>query len=214
MFAPLPGVHLLPSTGEFTYDTIAYLGARAGAPLTAINTFAAPGGAVTDYSLAIDQLQAAHPECGAVSIVCSWFADSENAAACQIYPSTTYIGGTFQQAAGGADVWRVSGLDQNSPGLIAIPSSGASFIYGGTPSDPSIVRCIRDLRARGLKAIFYPFILMTAPGRPWRGRIGYAPDMSAAATAAVASFLGAATPAQFAPDTANLSVTYAGAATD
>lgn len=67
------GVHLLPSTGEFTYDTVAYVGARLGASLSAINTFFAPGGSKTDYSYSIDQLQAAHPECTTVSIVCAWF---------------------------------------------------------------------------------------------------------------------------------------------
>ena len=34
---------------------------------------------------------------------------------------------------------------------------------------PSIVRCIRDLKARGFKVVFYPFLLMTASGYPWRG---------------------------------------------
>lgn len=214
MFAPLTGVHLLPSTGEFTYDTIAYLGARLGATPAPINSYAAPGGGVTDYTTSMNQLQAAHPECGAVSIVCAWFANSLNAGSSQIYPSTTYIGGSFQQAAGPPDLWRVSGLNQNSAGLIPIPSNGGAFIYGGTPSDPSIVRCIRDLRSRGFKVIFYPFLLMTAPGLPWRGRIGYAPDLSAAAAAAVATFLGNATTAEFTPDAVNLTVGYSGPATD
>ena len=214
MFAPLPGVHLLPSTGEFTYDPLPYLGARVGGSLTPINAYAAPGGGVADYSTSMNQLQAAHPECGAVSIVCSWFANAENAASCQIYPSTTYIGGTFQQASGASDLWRVSGLNQNSPGLIPIPSNGGSFIYGGTPCDASIVRCIRDLRSRGLKVIFYPFLLMTAPGLPWRGRIGYSPDLTAAASAAVAAFLGGATTAQFTPDPVHLTVAYSGSPTD
>ena len=52
------GVHLLPSTGEFTYDTIAYEGARLGTSLSPINTFFAPGGSKTDYSYSIDQLEA------------------------------------------------------------------------------------------------------------------------------------------------------------
>jgi len=62
----------------------------------------------------------------------------------------------------------------------------------GTPSDPSIVECITALKARGFRVVFYPFILMYAPGKPWRGRITYSPDVSAAASAVVA-FLGSAT---------------------
>jgi hypothetical protein len=211
------GVHLIPATGEFAYDTIAHRGQRVDGAMAPLNTFHAPGGAYTDYSTAIDQLQAAYPACATVSVVCAWFGDSLDASTCRIYPATTYVGGAFEQLSAGAwvaDDWRVSGLTQRSPGLVALPSSNGAFVYGGTPSDPSLVRCIRDLKARGLRVIFYPFILMTASGLPWRGRITYAPDLSTAASAAVAAFLGAATPAQFTPDPVGLTVAYAGAPTD
>ncbi len=211
----LTGVHLLPATGEFTYDTIPFLGRRASEPaLSAINAYAG-GGAATDYSIALNQLQAQHPECGCVSVVCAWFCDGLTAGACHVYPSTTYIGGAFAQTGGGADVWRCSGLTQSSSGLIALPTAGdGSFVYGGTPSDSSMVRCLRDLKARGLKVVFYPFLLMTAPGLPWRGQISYSPDVSAAATSAVNAFLGSAAPAQFTRDAVNLTVGYSGSATD
>src|SRR5579872_3465697 len=211
------GVHLLPATGEFAYDAVAHQGAQAGGAMAGVNTFYAPGGTKTDYSYAIDQLQAAHPECGTVSVLCAWFGDSTNAATCRIYPSTNFIGGSFAQLAGSswvADSWRVSGLTQSSPGLIAIPTGGGGAIYGGTPSDQSIVRCIRDLKDRGLRVIFYPFILMTGVGAPWRGRIAYAPDISSAATNAVDAFLGSASRSQFTPDSTNLTVAYSGSPTD
>jgi uncharacterized protein (TIGR02217 family) len=208
------GVHLLPSTGEFTYDTIAYEGARVGTSLSPINTFFAPGGSKTDYSYSIDQLQAAHPECTTVSIVCAWFCDGLTPGSNHLYPSTTYIGGAFQPSAGGTDEWRCSSLNQLSAGLIPIPTSGGSFIYGGTPSEQSIVRCIRDLKSRGFNVVFYPFILMTASGQPWRGRMTYSPDVSSAATTAVEAFLGAATTSDFTLDSVDLTVAYSGSPTD
>ena len=186
--ASLSGVHLLPATGEFTYDTIAHQGAAAGEALLPLNAFFAPGGTKTDCAYALDQLQAAHPECATVSLVCAWFADSLEAASCRIYPATYFIGGSFTQASESswiADQWRVSGLTQNSSGLIALPrlaSGGAA--YGGTPSDASVVRCLRDLKARGFKVVFYPFLLTTASGFPWRGLIAHAPDLSSDATSA------------------------------
>jgi hypothetical protein len=208
------GVHLLPSTGEFTYDTAAMLGRRTSEPaLSAINTYAGQS-PKTDYSIAIDQLRAQHPECQCVSVVASWFFDGTTAGACDVYPSTTYIGGQFQQASGAADHWRCSGLTEASAGLIAIPTSGGSYIYGGTPSDQSLVRCVRDLKARGFKVVFYPFLLGTASGEPWRGRISYSPDVSSAATSAVNAFLGSASASQFTRDTVNLTVGYSGSATD
>jgi hypothetical protein len=210
----LTGVHLLPATGEFTYDTVAYLGQRATeSALTAINGYAG-GGATTDYSIAINQLQAQHPECATVAVVCAWFCDGLTAGACNVYPTTTYIGGNFRRAAGGADHWRCSSLTEASDGLIALPSNAAGFVYGGTPSDQSIVRCLQDLKARGFKVVFYPFLLMTAPGLPWRGQITFAPDISGAATTAVSAFFGSAASSQFTRDSTNLTVAYSGSATD
>ena len=218
------GVHLLPASGEFVYDTIPFSGAQRGAaglnPYTPTNTFFAPGGSKTDYSYAIDQLQAQHPECTTVSLVCAWFFDSEDASACQIYPSTNYLLGGFEQFVGGspvADHWRVSGLtEQDYPGIIPLPAmpGTTNFVYGGTPSDPSIVRCIQDLKGRGFRVVFYPFLLGTAAGFPWRGRITYAPDTTAAATSAVNAFLGSAAPSMFTRDTVNLTVGYSGAQFD
>ncbi len=211
----LTGVHLLPSTGEFTYDPVAYMGRRATETgFSALNAYAGQA-PITDCSVSLNQLQAGHPECGCVSIVCAWFFDGTNAGACNMFPSTTYVGGAFAQASGTGDVWRCSGLTQASAGLIPIPTDASGhFIYGGTPSDQSLVRCVRDLRARGLRVVFYPFLLSTASGEPWRGRIGYAPDVSSAATAAVSAFLGSAAAGQFTRDATNLTVAYSGSATD
>lgn len=210
---------MLPATGEWTYDATPYLGRRmTEASLTPINTYFAPGGQKTDLDYAIDQLRAEFPDCETVALVVAWFGDSIDASSCRIYPSTTYIGGAFERWNGRAwvpDVWRCSGVTQTSPGLIPISSNGASFNYGGTPSDQSIVRCIQDLKARGLRVVFYPFLLMDAPGFPWRGRIAYqSGDVSSAAATAVAKLLGPATPAQFARDAANLTVGYSGSQTD
>jgi GTA TIM-barrel-like domain/Conserved hypothetical protein 2217 (DUF2460) len=70
------------------------------------------------------------------------------------------------------------------------------------------------LKARGFRVIFYPFLLGTGAGYPWRGRITYSPDISGAATAAVNAFLGSATNADFTRDTVNLTVDYSGGAFD
>jgi hypothetical protein len=234
------GVNLLPSTGEFTYATTARLGQRVTerAP-TGINFYFAGGPPKTDYSYAIDQLQAAFPACTTVAVVCAWFGNSVylHSANCQIYPSTTYVnnGSVINPATGlpwptvpnafqywngssyTADHWRCSSLDETSPGIGIAPANipqnaDGSFIYGGTPSDQSIVECINDLKARGLRVVFYPFILMTSSGKPWRGRITYSPDVSGAAASAVGAFLGGALTTDFVRDFANKTVIYNGPA--
>ena len=105
--------------------------------------------------------------------------------------------------------------------------------YGGTPSDASVIRAIQDLSARGLKTVFYPFVLMDIPAGnampdpyggveqavyPWRGRITASiapgnpgtPDKTAACTVEVGAFLGNAQPGDFAAD--DLTVNYSGPA--
>lgn len=222
VFATATGVHLLPSTGEGAYDTLPMVGWRRGSSglndATLLNTFAAPGGSKTDLDYALDQLQAQHPECATVSVVCAWFFDSEDAAACRVYPSTNFLLGAFESMVSpGTWVsthWMVSGLtERDYPGIIPLPAlpGTTSFVYGGTPSDPGIVRCIRDLKGRGFRVVFYPFLLGTGSGFPWRGRIGLnadTADVSSAATAMVEAFLGSAAPADFTRDPVNLTVGY------
>jgi GTA TIM-barrel-like domain/Conserved hypothetical protein 2217 (DUF2460) len=220
------GVNLLPSTGEFTYATTERQGTRntsdlVNFPFVTINNYASQPLHRTDYSLSIDQLQAAFPACTTVAIVCAWFGSSTDASSCKIYPSTTYTNsnapllGAFQKWNGSGyspEHWQCTSLTETSSGLIPISSSGGSFTYGGTPSDQSIVECIVDLKARGFRVVFYPFILMDSPGKPWRGRITYSPDVSSAATSAVAAFLGSATTSQF--TRLSNTVSYAGSLTD
>ncbi|HET6377939.1 MAG TPA: glycoside hydrolase TIM-barrel-like domain-containing protein [Methylocella sp.] len=212
------GVNLLPATGEFTYGTVARLGRRVTEPSPAgVNFYHDGSPPVCDIKYALDQLQTQFPACQTVAIICAWFGSSTDASTCQIYPSTTYIGGTFQKRDGSAWVyepWRCSSLTQSSAGLIPISSSGGIFSYGGTPSDQSIVECIAELKARGLRVVFYPFILMDNEGKSWRGRITYSPDVSSAAASAVSSFLGTASPSDFTRNIPDKTVDYAGSPSD
>jgi hypothetical protein len=219
-FPTVTGVHLLPSTGEFAYDTISAVGFQRGSTglnnATILNFFSSSPGSPTDYTNAINQFQADYPECTTVSLVIAWFFNSEDASSCNVYPSTNFILGEFEQWMGGAFApvnWRVSGLtEQDFPGLIPLPSlpGSSNFVYGGTPSDPSVVRCIRDLKSRGLKVVFHPFLLGTSTGFPWRGRITSPGDLTQTATNDVATFMGNATVDDFIGDQANLTVGYSG----
>ncbi len=233
------GANLLPSTGEFTYATTARIGQRVTEAIGVGVNFYASGktagtyaGEEADFPRAIDQLQTAFPACTTVSLIVSWFFNSTSAGSCKVYPSTTYLNNgsvidpstgtpyctvdhSFYYWNGSAftpDEWRVSSLDTTSAAIIPISKIGSSFAYGGTPSDHSILEAIADLKSRGLRVVFYPFLLGDIPGSyPWRGRIGHSPDMTTAAENAVAAFLGSATPAQFTANVGLGTVAYTGA---
>ena len=105
-FPYIGGINLIPASGEFVYDTIAYSGQQPGGVMAPINTYHAPGGTRTDVMYALDQLQTALPDCTSVALVVQWLGNSLDASQCKIYPSSTFIGGGFQPTAGGSDSWR------------------------------------------------------------------------------------------------------------
>ena len=212
-FPYLAGINLIPGSGEFAYDTVAYNGRLPSASVfTPINTYHAPGGARTDVTYALDQLQATLPNCQTIAVVVQWLANSLNAGAAQVYPSTTYIGGAFEPTAGGTDSWRVSDVTLSTSGLIPISRNDAGHsVYGGTPSDQSVVRCIAEIKNRGLKVALYPMISIDVPGKPWRGLVTYSPrTYRAPRRRRSQSFLGAAAPSKFTRDATNLTVHYSG----
>ena len=67
-------------------------------------------------------------------------------------------------------------------------------------------------RAADFNVVFYPFLLGTASGFPWRGRITSPGDLTQTATNDVASFMGSAAVGDFIRDSINLTVDYIGAA--
>ena len=209
------GVALIPGSGEFVYapDEVSRESGRANS--TFENVHSLQGG--TDWSVALDQLQAQLPNARSVSLVVSWFGTSLDAAHCQLRPAVENGDKVTSPQS-----WSVSGLTRDTAAVVSQVDGRAAF--GGTPSDQSVVAAIRDLRGRGLSPVLSPFILMDIPkdnsladpytanamqpAYPWRGRITVSPaagrpgtiDKTAAAATAIASFVGVAQPSHFSLD--------------
>jgi hypothetical protein len=207
------GVALVPGTGEYSLATTAVtiskgFGRRG---VTNVNT---PSGK-SDYLVSVEALEEELPNCGSVTMVVSWFGDDLRCGDCQIKPKVE------QTAADGIEMaWSVSGVARNTAEVVAMDSDRP--IYGGTPADDAVIEALRDLTARGQRAVFYPFILMEQladnslpnpwdggvgqPRLPWRGRIttSLAPNVdgtpyqTATADDEVAAFFGAALASDFA----------------
>ncbi len=222
--AAIRAVALVPGTGEYGLATtrVHY---RLGRGLNrSANVHTASG--KTDFGTALDQLSEELPDCGAVSMDVSWFGSDLRCGECSIAPKV-------EQASyeGVGQVWRSGGLTRAQAQIV--PMSEGRSVYGGTPSDASVIEAITAMRAQGQQVMFYPFILMDQlegsglpdPYRdgeeqlplPWRGRITLSvapgrlgsPDRSAAAASEVAAFFGTAAPADFTVSAGQ--VTFAGA---
>jgi hypothetical protein len=222
----LRAVTLIPGATEFGYEPAPLSRAAAPGETAYINrnVLHAP----SDWTAAIDELQALCPALQRVAIVSSWFGDDLRAGSCKITPGVTDASSGGHQRA-----WSAGGVSRAQAREVTKHDGGPAF--GGTPDDASLIHAIIDLKARGLAVTLYPFIMMdvpagnalpapdgagTQPAYPWRGRVtchpapGVAgsPDGTNTAQAQVAAFLGAAQNAHF--STSGGAAVYAGPATD
>ena len=206
-------VALLPGSGEYALATTPVtLNYGAGASTLAnVNT---PSGK-TDFATSLDALSGELPECGSTSLVVSWFGDDLRCGTCSLRPKVEQ-----KQIEARNMPWTVAGLNRQKARAVPQTATGTP-IYGGTPTDTSVIEAIAALKNAGQDVMFYPFILMdqiegnglpnpysdakNQPPLPWRGRItlDQAPgksrsaDGSSAATAEVAAFFGTAKASDF-----------------
>ncbi len=220
-------VTMIPASGEFTYATAPVKkstgsgGATVAENLNAITDTA-------DIVVALDRLQSLAPAVESVSLVVAWFGDDLRAGSCKVRPGVEVDTKTTTPSA-----WVVNGISRASAFLVSRDAEDRP-VYGGTPADFAVVQAIREMKARGLRVTFYPFLLLDVPpgntkpnpysanaatsGQPtfpWRGRItcspaaGFAGSVDKTATAAtqVSALFGTATPANFSVSGATVSWT-------
>ena len=145
----------------------------------------------------------------AVSVVVSWFGSDLRAGVCTIRPKIEDDARKITPTD-----WAVAGYTRGTAQEVSRDAEGRS-VFGGTPSDASVISLIQYLKSKGKRVVFYPFIMMDVPtgntlpnpysnnetgvGQavfPWRGRItcspapGYAGtvDKTAAAATQVNAF--------------------------
>ena len=200
------GVCMIPGSGEFVYAANPIDELIKPGVTRPVNVNNLQGRA--DASLALDQLQSQLPNCKHVSLIVSWFGDDLRAGQCNLRP-----GVERRDRETAPDNWRVNGQSRDTALLIREENGHA--VYGGTPSDDSVIAMIRELKSRGISVTLYPFILMDVDGKagqgafPWRGRItSSAADDSASAEVEVATFFGSCAASDF--DADGEAVTYNG----
>lgn len=172
----LRAVNLIPGAGEAVLSPDLVLRTE-GLNLIAENRHVLH--ATTDWEAAMDDLQACLPNLARVQLVVSWFGDDLRAGSCTLTPRVenhdkTWVG----------EAWEVAGQSRSQ--ALAVSADNGRPAYGGTPSDAFVIKAVRDLKARGLEVILYPFVMMdigetpkpnphqpeqNQPRFPWRGQI-------------------------------------------
>lgn len=203
-------VNIIPGAAEFAYDPNTVT-RTVGAGQTENVNHHLPGSG-SDWKRSIGQLQALCPGLEWASLIVTWFGTDLRCGNCRIEPR---VDAATKATVG--DTWSVAGLTRSDAGLVSTVDGRPAF--GGTPNDASVVRALKDLKARGLKTVLYPFIIMDIPDGntlpdpysggagqsiyPWRARLTCdpapgregSPDRSDAVEAQVASFVGTSSPA-------------------
>lgn len=208
----ITGVNLIPGATEFGYHTALVqrsLGLSGTSPENRVAVLGA-----TDMQASLDELQRVCPHLARVALVVGWFGTDLRCGACAVKPGIELL---TKETIG--DTWRVSNIARPQAHQISIVDGRVS--YGSTPSDASVLAAIANLKARGLKVTFTPFLFMdlppgngrhdpwtgagTQPTHPWRGRITCdpapgrpgSPDATMTAATQVAAFFGAAQSSDF-----------------
>lgn len=207
-------VSMIPGTGEYALATTPVNFDDGLGTITPTNVHTASG--LTNFAASLDELQGELPNAKSASLVVSWFGNDLRCGSCDIAPKVEQV-----EKEGDTMPWQVSSLTRTTAGVLP-RDQWDRVIYGGTPTDQSVVEAITALGEAGRDVMFYPFILMEQmegntltdpwtgaagqPRLPWRGRIttSVAPgqagttDGTAAAKAEVDAFFGIAQPSDFA----------------
>ncbi|HFC05525.1 MAG TPA: hypothetical protein ENJ55_07445, partial [Rhizobiales bacterium] len=208
----ITAVNIFPGATEFGYDPLPVRRDDGWGGTSAENTHTAA--AVSDWSASIDQLQSTCENLETASLVVAWFGNDLRCNNIAIRPGIERRDKVTTPAQ-----WAVAGLDRVTAPLISQRDGKVAF--GSTPDDASVIRAITDLNDRGIKPVFYPFILMdipadsqipdphnpseSQPAYPWRGRITCdpapnqtgTPDKTANITTQINAFFGSAQVADF-----------------
>ena len=216
------GLAVIPGTGEYALATqpvhMAYaagpekvFGVKGKKAVANVNSPSEAPDFITSMRLARDVF----PKLKTASLVVSWFGDDLRCGQCSIRPKVEQLNHDAAKMP-----WTVSGLTRAE--AMAVPLQDGRPVYGGTPTDASVVQALRHMSDQGLEVIYYPFILMDQlagngladpwtggadqPVLPWRGRItlDIAPgrdgsaDGTVDAETEVAAFFGSASASDFA----------------
>lgn len=216
-------VAMIPGTGEYALATKPVYMKYAASSFDSLFGVGKDGKAVAnvgspseepDFVTSLKHLSDEVPNCRAASLIVSWFGDDLRCGQCAIRPKveqTEYEAKSMP--------WSVAGVDRSA--ALMVPQLDGRPVYGGTPTDKSVIQSIRKMQAEGLAVMYYPFILMDQmaanaladpwsgaadqPDLPWRGRITLSiapgqpgsPDQTAAADDEIAAFFGTASAADF-----------------
>lgn len=201
----LKAVTMIPGSNEFIYGTRNYF-TGSGEESKSENLHQSVG--EVDFLVSLDQLEDDAPNVDSVELVVAWFGSDLRCGSCTVKPKVDVKNKTVKPVD-----WRVATLDRAAADVVTNQQDG-TVAYGGTPSDVTVREAITEMKSRGMRVVFYPFLMMDIPAGntlndpwssatsqpvyPWRGRITCdpapgqpgTPDKTGTAATQVSNFVG------------------------
>lgn len=211
----LEAITMIPAANEFIYGTRTYF-TGGGEDSKTENVSQVPD--TPDLEVSLDQLEDDVTNISSVELVVAWFGDDLRCGNCEIKPKID-----FREKNVKPTDWRVATETRATADLVSEYETG-KVAFGGTPADITVREALTEIKGRGHRAVFYPFIMMDIeagnslpdpysnnaassgqPVYPWRGRVTCSPaagftgtaDKTGTAATQVAAFTGTAAASDF-----------------
>ncbi len=158
-------ITIIPGATEFGYHPVEHL--RSTGLSTHLTENKNNDLGKTDWTASLDQLEEVCPNCESVSLVVAWFATSIYMGRCKIRPKVI-----IKERQNVPNQWSIGPLSRGDSQVSRVTYVEGRPAFGGTPADLSVVAAIRDLKRRGYRVMFHPFIMVDVPPNYlWRGEI-------------------------------------------
>lgn len=148
----IQSVEIVPGTGEFAYvtETVTETALAAGQGASVAVNVNTTKTTTPDLEVSLDQLATDAPNVGSMSLLVAWFGDTIDATTCLLKPKV-------EQADVSTDplIWRVSDRIRSTAEIVTR--------NGGTPSDISIRQAVTEMKARGMRVMFNPLVIIDIP---------------------------------------------------
>ena len=142
---------IIPASGESVYDMDIIYNSFG------ISTNSLPNSNKSFAAETLENLKSKYPNLKNIAIAYGWFANSLNAEDITVSPRVE------SDVLFEGDAWRVENYTRSN--------TIKTTLWGGTPSDKSIINLSTSLNALGYKVSLLPMIFMDISGKPWRGEI-------------------------------------------
>lgn len=181
----IESIVLIPGCGEFVYDTIIRT-KQQNENIIPLNSHNPHG--IANVLVSLNHLKVTCPNLKNISLVICWFArgkfennqvdvasivSSDIESNVGIFPCVEYDDDIKHSTEWSVANFRRNPKNNNEIKANVITKVNNTLLFGGTPSDESLINLVTELKMRGFNILINPMLMIDLHEKPWRGMITY-----------------------------------------